>query len=102
MRILKEYQKGGIVLYWCKTSSFTESGFTKNDTFRSLEELCAVMAFPHPNIHFHAVYIHSSTGKYAFEISTDTVANTLWIMTDSKLAEKVEREIRESRTAEQM
>jgi len=102
LKILNDYQKGDIVLYYCATSSFTESGNTKNNEFHSIEELEAVYDFPNPNIHFDAVYIHSSTGKYAFDVCTDTGADNLYVIKSDDMVEIVEQEMQERRTAENM
>ncbi len=90
IKIFKQNEKGNYKLYYCQTSSYTESGNTKNDEFRSVEEIYQVKDFPNPNIYFDACFIDKKTNKYAFSICTDAGADNVYYIVDDNMVEIVE------------
>ena len=95
LKILSRNQKDNNVLYFCKTSSYTESGNTKNNEFRSIEELRQVSEFPNPNIYFDACYIDKNTNRYAFSICADTGASNIYYIIDEKMVDVVEKKMQQ-------
>lgn len=101
IQILKNNQKGKYILYYCKTSSYTSSGNTQNNEFRTIQEITQVKAFTNPNIHFHAIYIDRNTNQYAFSISTDTGANIVDYTIDDKMVDVVAKKMERDKMIEE-